>query len=772
MPAEHGATRDLTETSNADEDHPAWSPDGTQVAYTTDVSGEQQLALRPAEGGDEKQLTHFKQGFFYQPLWSPDGDKLAFSDNEHRLWIQDVAGGEPKQVAHDGYEEIHDYSWSPDGRWLAYSVNDDKRVRGIWLYSLASGKATLVSTLRDNDFDPVFDPHGKYLYFVSTRHENPVFSESEFNIATLKSTGVYVATLQADAASPFAPRSDEGAFESGEKDQAGKKDKHKDDDKHGDDDAHWKPGASKPIHIDLDGLMQRAVPLPIPVADINGLDVRGDAVYYYTTAPQTIEGPLPGEKPELRVYDMKKRKDAKLVDGIDSYRLSADGQKLLYKKGKDFFIVDAKPGKGDDDKHDDKPLDLSHLRMRIEPREEWQEMFNTVWRLERDFFYNRKMNGVDWNAVRTSYQKLMPLVGSREDLNYVIGEMQGELGNSHTYVGGGDQDDHIDDVPTGLLGVDFALDSKSGRYYFEKIYAGDNTRSDYRSPLSQPGLHVKQGDYLLAVDGHELKAPTDPYSLFVGKDVGTVKLSIADSADGKRRDIVVEPIKKELEVREQAWIDGKRAYVDQLSGGKIGYVYLSDMEALGMDQFIRQFYNQLDKQALIVDDRFNGGGFIDQIVLERLRRILVGMDTNRQRVALPTPQALIDGPKVCLINHYSASDGDIFPFYFRKYGLGPLIGTRTWGGVRGIRGGWPLLDGGYITVPEASLYGLDSQWVIENHGVDPDVTVDDTPGELLAGRDPQLEAGVNYLLGELKKKPGGLPPPPPLLPAYPAPGHD
>ncbi|MGH8541899.1 MAG: S41 family peptidase, partial [Stenotrophobium sp.] len=379
---------------------------------------------------------------------------------------------------------------------------------------------------------------------------------------------------------------------------------------------------------------------------------------------------------------------------------------------------------------------------------------------------------VDWNAVRAAYEPLLPLLGSREDLNYLVGEVQGELGNSHTYVGGGDADDPTAKVPTGLLGVDFTLDAKSGRYYFARIYPGDNTRENYRSPLTQPGLKVEQGDYLLAVDGHDLKAPTDPYSLFVGKDEGTVKLAIADSADGKRRDVVAAPVKVELPLREQAWIEHNRETVDKLSGGKIAYVYLSDMEALGMEQFVRQFYNQLDKQALIVDDRYNGGGFIDQIVLERLRRILVGMTTNRQRVAMPIPQQLIDGPKACLINHYSASDGDIFPFYFRKYGLGPLIGTRTWGGVRGIRGFWPLMDGGYITVPEDSLYGLDSQWVIENHGVAPDMEVATDPGQLLAGHDAQLQTAVSYLLDQLSKKPGGLPQAPALLPAYPPAGHE
>lgn len=790
VPAEHGDTRDLTQTSNADEDHPAWSPDGTQVAYTTDVDGEQQVAIRPAEGGAEKLLTHFHEGYFYQPVWAPGGDRLAFSDNEHRLWLLDIGSGAIKAVGEDSYNEIHDYAWSPDGRWLAYSITDPNQVHSIWLYSLDSGKATRVSASRDNDSNPAFDPEGKYLFFVSTRHENPVISESEFDAANIKTSGIYVATLSANEASPFAPRSDEGAYKSDQDKQGGKDDKKgkKDDEQAGDDEGDgdgrsggkgddggksWKPGASKPIHIDLDGLMRRAVLLPVPATEMAGLDVRKGRVFYFTTPVHTIDGKLPGEKSALHVFDLKERKDEVVIEDADNYRLSADGSKVLYKKDKDFFIIDAKPAPAPGkDGEPSKPLDLTHLNMRIDPVQEWHEMFESAWRLERDFFVNRKMNGVDWMAVRTSYEKLLPLVGYREDLNYVIGEVQGELGNSHTYVGGGDTGNLVAKVPTGLLGVDFGLDAASGRYTFAHIYAGDNTREDYHSPLTQPGLNVREGDYLLAVDGHELKAPVDPYSLFVGKAEGTVKLTIADKPDGKRRDIVVEPVKKELELRQQAWIDHNRETVDKLSDGKIAYVYLSDMEALGMEQFMRQFYNQIDKRALIVDDRWNGGGFIDQIVLERLRRVLVGMSTDRERVASTIPQQLIAGPKVCLINHYSASDGDIFPFYFRKYGLGPLIGTRTWGGVRGIRGPWSLLDGGYITVPEDSLYGLDSQWVMENHGVSPDMPVDDSPGVLLSGHDPQLEAAVNYLMEQLKQNPGELPPPPALLPAYPPAGHD
>jgi tricorn protease len=758
VPAEHGATRNLTNSSNADEDHPAWSPDGKTIAYTTDVNGEQQIAVRPAMGGSEKILTHFPSGFYYAPVWSPDGKRLAFSDGNHRLWLVEAGGGNPTQVAQDPYSEIHDQSFSPDGRWLAYSLTGANQQRGIWIDNIGSGKAVRVSDAFANDVAPVFSPNGKYLYFVSTRHENPTLSESEFNVATLEMDGIYVATLRKGEPSAFAPRSDEGTFEA-------KKD---DDDK-----KSWKPGASAAVSIDFDGLMARAVPLPIAAADIAQIDARDSRIWYRTTQPQMIDGPLPGAKSSLHVYDLGKRKDATVLDGLDSYSLSADGDKVLFRKAGDeddhggYAIADAK-APDDDKRADSKAIELSHMRAHIEPTQEWAEMFNNAWRLERDLFINPKMNGINWQGVHDSYAKLLPLVGSREDLNYLIGEVQGELGNSHTYVGGGDEDNPGDTVPTATLGVDFAP-TASGHYAFAKIYPGDNTRGAYRSPLTEPGVDVHDGDTLIAVNGQELKAPADPYSAFVGLDDQPVTLTV--STGGRTHDVTVKPIHNELSLREKDWIDHNRAMVDRLSGGKIAYIYLSDMEALGMEQFVRQFYPQLDKQALIVDDRFNGGGFIDQIILERLRRILVGLSTDREGAAAPIPQQLIAGPKACLINNYSASDGDIFPYYFHKYGLGPLIGTRTWGGVRGIRGDWSLLDGGYITVPEDSLYGLHSEWVIENHGVDPDINIDTDPGQLMAGRDVQIETAVNYLMQALKKQPHGLPPPPAPLPAYPPRGQ-
>jgi tricorn protease len=757
VPAEHGNTRDLTASSGVREQDPAWSPDGKWVAYVTDRTGEAEIAVRPSDGsGGEQILTSRAKGYLYDPTWSPDGKRLAFDDSDHALWFVDVGDRKVTKVDNDPRAEMHDFSWSPDALWLAYSKAADNDMRTIYLYDVASAKASRVTRAMSNDYGPVFDPEGKYLYFIGLKHENPVFSESEFNIATLKMAGIYVATLQAGEPSPFAPRSDEGTI--------------KGDDKKGDEKSAWKPGASAPIHIDLAGLDERVVPLPVPPGEIGHLSaVRGKLVYL-TTPLRTFETALHGEEPELHSFDMEKRKDTVLTSPLDDYALSADGSAALI-KNKDAYSIVGTAGDGKTDGEAAKALDLSHMQELVDPRAEWREMYEQAWRLERDFFFNPEMNGVNWPEVRARYEKLLPELACREDLNYVIGEMLGELGNSHTYVGGGDEL-HGKRVPTGLLGVDFGVDGKDGRYFFAKIYPGDNTHESYRSPLTEPGIDVKQGNYLLAVDGRELKVPTDPYSLFVNTLDGTVKLTVADDAAGKnRRDVTVKPIADELNLRMKAWIDHNREEVDKASGGKIGYLYLADMDEQGMDQFINQFYPQVRKQGLIVDVRYNGGGFIDQIVLERLRRVLVGMSTNREGVAFPIPQQLVHGYMACLLNHYSASDGDIFPYYFRKYGLGPLIGERTWGGVRGIRGFWPLADGGYVTIPEDSLYGLHSEWVIENHGVEPDIEVDNLPGDVMAGKDAQLDRAIAYIMDKLKANPMTLPPAPPLSPAYPPQGQ-
>ncbi len=783
VPTENGATRNLTGTPGLDEDHPAWSPDGKTVAYTTDVGGNPQVAVRPAEGGAERVLTAFTEGYLYGPIFAPDGRTLAFTDSAHRLWTVRTDGGAPKQVAQDPFAEIHDQAFSPDGRWLAFSMSAKGRRRDLYLHELATGRVTRLGDGSGIDGNPAWSPDGKTLFFTSNRHENTVGSDVDFDFAILKSGGIYAIPLAHDTPSPMAPRSDEAD----RKPDGG--DSKMDDDaerkkaakavKEGKDGKETKAAAADeklppdrttatpPIRIDLDGMMARAVALPVDGANIAQLDVRGSRVFYLTQPIGLIEGSLKGEKSALRFYDLKKRKASVVTEDVDSYSLSLDGERVLVKHDKSFTVLDTKADAFKDDETR-KPLNLDRMRALVDPAQEWAEMFENAWRLERDLFFSPVMNGQDWKAVHDSYRKLVPLLGSREDLNYLIGQVLGEIGNSHTYVGGGDDADTTPAAHPGMLGADYALDAPSGLYRIARIYPGDNTRDDYRSPLAQPGLAVSAGDYLLAINGVELRAPADPDSLMQLTDAETtVDLTVAASPTGARRHVVVRPVDKEISLREAAWIAHNRAVVDKLSGGRVGYVYMSDMEQLGLQQFVRQYYAQTDKQAMIIDDRWNGGGFIAPFALERLRRVLASLGTNRESAVVTEPEEIQVGPKVALVNHWSASDGDIFPYLFKLYGLGPVVGTRSWGGVRGIRGNWPMIDGGYVTIPEDAIYNLDRKWAVENHGVDPDVEVENQPADLLAGHDAQLETAVAMMLKALNGKPAGLPAPPPLLPPYP-----
>ena len=743
VPAKHGDTNDITRTTGAREQYPSWSPDGKTVAYVTDASGQSEIAMRPATGGKETLLTSTEDRSYYGPTWSPNGQWLAFSDSSKTLWLLNVSSRKVYKVAHDKWNEMKDFSFSPDSGWLAYSETQPNGMRALFIYGVNSHSTHQVTNSWFDNSNPVFSSNGKYLYFVSARHQNPAFSSNEFNVANMKPDGLYVTTLEAGTPSPFAPR-EASATENGKNGGNGK----------GKSTVH--------VKIDFDGLAQRAVPLPVATANIDSV-AESNGVVFYTTSPNPILGnTLPGEAPALMAYDMNKRKGKQLVAGVSGFALSDNGKSLLYQAGNNWYIRAADMSDGSGDK-----LDLSHMQMRVDPVAEWKEMYWQAWRLEHNFFVNPKMNGKDWKAIGKRYAALLPLVTCRQDLNYLIGEMIGSLQNSHTYVGGGYSPDMPKYMGTGMLGANFALDAKSGRYYFSRIYRGDNTLDGYTAPLDQPGLKVAKGDYVLAINGQDLRAPENPYRFLVNTLGTTVTLKLADNAAGRNAwTIRVKPIKNALPLWLHAWIKHNREEVTRLSGGKIGYIYLSDMEVLGMDQFMRQFYPQLMKQGLIIDDRYNGGGFIDPIVLERLKRKLVSLFGGRQDG--PRPQnAIALGYKAVLINHYSASDGDIFPWKFKQMGLGPAIGERTWGGVRGIRGYWPLMDGGYITIPEESMYDTKSAWIVENVGVEPDIKVDNPPGAVMSGKDPQLQTAVQVLMKKIKAHPVKLPAQPSWLPAYP-----
>ncbi len=789
VPAKEGSIRNLTRTPGIREQNVAWSPDGQWIAYLSDRTGEQELYLMPQNGmGQEQRITFDGAMQRLQPVWSPDSTKLLFADKSLRLFYVDIHDKKPVLIDQGKFADVTDYNWSPDSKWVVYSKAAANGYQVVYLYSLADKKITPVTTSFNDSRNPVFDPAGKYLYFLSERSYNEVLGVYDMEFANPKATRVYVVTLRADTPSPFAPESDEavvkkpgakpeakpGAEQSGPAASAQKQKP----------EAAEKSAAKKePFRIDLDGIQNRVVALPTPAESMTALGASKGYVFYITTPIMGLSGPLAGEGYALHIFDMAKRKDSVLIDGATAYALSFDGKKLLYAAPpsgpppsdghpvQTYAIIDATPspaphhvGEG--------ALSLSGMEAEVDPRAEWKQMFYEVYRQERDYFYEPSMNGVDWKAERDKYAQLLPYVADRYDLNYILGEMIGELSNSHTYVGGGDYPD-LHPVNVGLLGVDFEIDAAGGRYRFKKIYPGENWDSALRSPLTEPGVDVKPGDYLLAVNGRPLRVPQNPYELFENTASQNVTLTVNSkpSADGAR-EVVVKPIAGEFNLRELDWIDTNREKVDKASGGKIGYVYLPDMEGAGLNEFVKQYFPQIRKEGIIFDVRYNGGGFVDQIILERLRRILAGMQAARNFASGTVPDNVFYGYMACVTNHYAASDGDFFTYFFKYYKLGPVIGTRTWGGVRGIRGEIPLMDGGYITRPEFALYGLNSRWIVENHGVEPDIVVQNTPDKTRNGRDPQLERAVEILMKEIREHPRKLPPRPPDLPPYPpGPGY-
>jgi len=792
VPAKEGSIRNLTRTPGIRERKVAWSPDGRWIAYISDRSGEDEIYIAPQDGmGKEQEITSGYKGFKLPPSWSPDSKKIAWADKDLNLWYADISDKNPVKVDHATYGEITNYSWSPDSKWLAYDKNADNLYSVVYLYSLTDHKATAASSSMTNSYAATFDPEGKYLYYLSDRDFNEVLGNIDFEFANPKTTRVYVVTLKKDEASPFGVQSDETVVKKAEpatveqdatddakmkksaKKDEGKsgdadKDKTKDKDKEKDKKEKEKPVEVK---IDLDGIQGRVVAVAVDPAVIRTFAAAKGFLYYSTTPMQGLSGPIAGEGSALRTYDLKERKETTLIENVERFALSFDGSKLLYEgdgpRGAHAYgIIDAKPA-GAPKKVGDGALSLNGMRAEIDPLQEWKEMFNEVWRQERDYFYEASMNGVDWQKMHDKYAQLLPYVSDRYSLTYILGDMIGELSNSHTYVGGGEYPD-LHPVNVGLLGVDYDLDQASGAYRIEKIYAGQNWDPELRSPLTEPGINVKEGDYLLAVNGRPLRAPEDPSELMVNTANETVMLTVnSKPSDDGARNVQVKPINDEYNLRELNMIETNRKKVDASTGGKVGYVYLPDMGAPGLNEFVKQYFPQIRKQGLIIDVRYNGGGFVDELIFERLRRILAGMDSARNWESGTIPPNVFNGSMVCLTNHYAASDGDIFSYTFKYYKLGPLIGERTWGGVRGIRGQFPLLDGGYITRPEFARYDVNSKWIIENHGVQPDIVVENRPEQVVSGKDPQLEKAIEVVMKAIQENPKKMAPRPPDLPAYP-----
>jgi tricorn protease len=777
VPQKYGSVRNLTNTSSIAERFPAWSPDGKYVAYFSDRTGEYELYIRSGDAtGTEKQITTDGSVFRYQPIWAPDSKKIAFSDKTGSLFIVDIEQGKPELVDKDEWSTMESYSWSPDSRWLTYSKNMVTYNSAIMIYDTVEHKTRQVTSTYYGDAEPVFDPEGKYIFFRSNRSFAPVYGDMDSTWIYPNSTEIYIATLRKDLTSPLAPRSDEETPEEKKEkkeEQKNKDQKEKDsndiaedvntveiaeEEVKAEDKGKKKP---EPVIIDFNGFEQRVVKLPIDAGILRLLQpVKGKLVFCrYLPA-----GAVKPDEPSGTVlyYDVEERKEKIVIPGIDSFDISADGKKIIYKSKSIYGIIDLAEGK---DVGDGK-IAADKVKAWVNPHEEWQQIFNEAWRIERDYFYDPNMHGLDWKAIKKRYGMLLPYIVDREDLNYVIGEMIAELNASHTYVRGGDLED-AQWISVGLLGCDFELDRKNNAYRIGKIYEGAQWDAEVRSPLHQPGVDVNEGDYLLAVNGQKLDTSKDPWAAFQGLAGEVVTLTISSKPDMnladpcQTRQVVVEPTSSEFRLRNLAWIESNRLKVQEATSNRAGYIYVPDTGRNGQNELVRQFTPQRDKEALIIDERFNSGGQVPDRFIELLKRPIYNYWARRDHHDWQTPFVSHTGPKVMLINGWSGSGGDAFPYYFRKAGLGPLVGTRTWGGLIGISGNPQLIDGGSVTAPTFGFWNTDGNWEVEGYGVAPDYNIENAPHEMVAGRDPQLEKAVEVILGMLEKQPPIKPRKPP-----------
>lgn len=749
VPAEKGNTRNLTQTPGIREMDPVWSPDGKYVAYFSDRTGEFQVYIRPSDGkGEEKQLTKGLKSYLQNLAWSPDNKKLLFSDVTNTLHYIDVETGTIEKVFHNDHNGTGNFvsgSWSPDSNWIAYHNNDESSFSSIYLYELKTKKSHRVTSELTDDVNPAFDPDGKYLYWIANREFNFGTSVFEASYYHEKPGKVVVTTLQKDTPNPFAPESDEEKIKEEKKEEKKADDKKADakdpkaeaKDPKADAKDEKKKEEDKSIKIDLDGLEERMVNLDVPDGNYFGLMPLKDSVIY-----AAFDNGL-----SLHIFDMKKRESKLVMAGIQGASLSADGKKLLYRMGPNFGIVAAAPGQ-----KPGKSLDLSDLQMTVDYKAEWRQIYYESWRQFRDFFYDRNMHGVDWDAMKKRYEVLLPYVAHRDDLHYVVGELIGELNSGHTYRSGGDFPT-IPRTSVGVLACDFEVDAAAGLYKISKIYKGQSWDPARQSPLAKPGLKVKEGDYLLAVNGKTLKAPANPFALLVNTTGKNTVLTVNSKPEMEgAEEIVVKPIGDDSMHRYIDWVMGNIEKVNKASNGQIGYIQVPDTAGGGMEWFNRLFFPQVSKKALIVDARYNSGGFIPDIYLERLARRLLNLWSTPYSKGFREPGASHIGPKVCLTNAWAGSGGDAFPYYFKKLKLGPVIGTRSWGGLIGISGNPILMDNGSVSVPDFAFVDTDGNFAVENEGVTPDIVLDNRPDLVINGQDPQLEKAIEVLLKALKEQ--------------------
>lgn len=725
VPAREGITYNLTSTQGIREEYPRWSPDGRWIAYYSDKTGEYEIYLADPKGKKKTvQLTKNSKIWRYPVVWSPDSKKLLFSDKNQLLQILDIKTGKITVVDRASLFDITDYSWSPDSKWVVYTKNGKNGLDAVWVYSLEHNKKYQLTNAKYNDFSPVFSRDGKYIFFLSARDFNMNFSSFEFDFVYNKATKLYAIYLTKDAPKLFKEKNDEEPIKEENKKES-KTSKSKS--------AKKESG----VKIDFEGINDRVIAFPLKPGNYSGVAaVEGGVIY--------------GKDGALYKFDLNKRKEMLVIKGITGGDVSADGKKFLYRAGNKFGIIDIAPGK----KVGDGLLNMSNVTMKIDPVKEWRQMYRDGWRIYRDWFYVKNMHGVDWKKMYEKYRVLLPYVSHRADLDYIFGELVGELNAGHCYINWGDFE-RPRRVDTGLLGAVLKPDRKAGRYVISKIFKGENWKEETRSPLTEQGINVKEGDYLIKLNYHNVTLKDNPY-MFLENTVGKRIPIVVNSVPSEKgaRTYWIKPIRSELKLFYLDWVESRRKLVDRLSGGRIGYVHVPDTAVEGNREFFKGFYALArSKDALIVDERYNGGGWSPGKMIELLSRKTVSYWHRRGLELRPEPFFAVDGPKAMLINHYSSSGGDNFPYWFRKAKLGPIIGTRSWGGLVGY--GWSpsLVDGAHFAVPSSGIVGTDGKWTVEGVGIYPDIEVYDRPEEVAKGRDPSVEVAVKYLLKELKKHP-------------------
>jgi tricorn protease len=749
VPVKDGEPRNLTQSQGVRERNPVWSPDGRSIAYLSDRTGEYELYVIPQDGGAERQVTRGLDAWTLQPLWSPDSRKLAFGDKRQRLRYVDVASGNITECDQGKFNDISNFSWSPDSKWLAYVKQGETQQNSLWVYSLDSKRISQLTSGFTNDANPVFDPKGRYLYFTSNRDFNLTFSGFEFSYVYTNPARVYVAVLAQDGPALFLPKSDEEAAkdaaadakkETADKDKAAKE---KSADKDGaDKDGKADAVAKNPVQVRIDvaNFENRVRAIPGPAGNYGNLSATAEGVVYAVNAAD-------GQQ-RIELYNIDAKEKKTILEGTGNYDLSADGKTFLYQVRGNWGIAPLKP----ETKPTEGTLPLDKLEMKVEPRREWPQMYSEAWRILRDWFYDPGMHGVNWQSVRERYEPWITHVASRADLDVVFAEIAGELNAGHVYVGSGELR-RPKRVDSGLLGAQIDPDA-SGYFKISKIYPGENWQDDFRSPLTEPGVRAKVGELILAVDGRDTRQAQNFYELLEGKADRVVTLRLGPSSDGKgARDERVRPIARETNLRYLDWVQSRRAMVEKLSGGKIGYIHVPNTAVEGNRELFKYFYPQTNKAALLIDERYNGGGFIPDRMIELLNRPVLSYFVRRGTPPASTPGFAHSGPKAMLINGYSSSGGDALPYYFRAQKLGKLIGTRTWGGLIGLSGNPALVDGGNITVPTFRFMTAEGRWAVEGEGVSPDVEVVDRPDLVAQGQDPSLETAVKMLLDELKAQP-------------------